>query len=372
MVKKITAFLIILFLFSFTVCAEESDIYSEQYKNSGVEELTEALPDEARDFLEQNELVLENADWVNNLSAQNVFTHIMEFVKSGGKTPLAVTISLIGIILISALISNNTSSSSALSAAVFATVAATAGIICVPIFSVIQTSVNAMKACTVFMTAFIPVFAVMVASSSAALTAVSSSATLLLATQVVSYITNFVIMPLMSGFLGVSIASNISPIISKSGIADGIRKIAFWIMSLVSAVFIGVLSVQTAVNSAADNLTLKTAKFIIGSAVPFAGTVLSESLSTVTSSMSLLKSSVGIYGVVSLCVIFLPLIIELLLWRVGLIISSAVADLFSVGKISSLFRSIDSMMSLLIGIILLTLAMFIISLGVVVSAGGAR
>ncbi len=370
MVKKITTFFAVLLIFSFTVCAEESSIYSEQYKNSGVEDLKEALPEKTKEFLSGNDLNPENEDWVNNLSVENVFSHIWGFVKSGGKTPLAVTFSLIGIILISALISNNTSSSSAISAAAFATVAATAGIICVPIFSVVQTAVNAMKACTVFMTAFIPVFAVIVASSSAVITAASSSATLLLATQGVSYITNFVIMPLMSGFLGVSIASNISPIISKSGIADGIRKIAFWIMSLISAVFIGVLSVQTSVNSAADSLTLKTAKFIIGSAIPMAGTVLSESLSTVTSSMSLLKSSVGIYGVVSLCIIFLPLITELLLWRVGLIISSAVADIFSVGKISSLFRSIDSMMSLLIGIILLTLAMFIISLGIIVSAGG--
>lgn len=371
MVRKIVCFLVVLFLFSLPVSANEGDIYFEQYNESGASELEQALPDSVRDFLGENDLVLQDEGWVNNLSAESVFSHIIDFVKSGGKTPLAVTISLIGIILISALISNNTSSSSALSAAVFATVAATAGIICVPIFSVIQTAVNVMKACTVFMTAFIPIFAVIVAAGSATLTAVSSSATLLLATQGVSYITNFVIMPLMSGFLGVSIASNISPIISKSGIADGIRKIAFWIMSLISAVFIGVLSIQTAVNSAADNLTLKTAKFIIGSAIPMAGTVLSESLSTVTSSMSLLKSSVGIYGVISLCVIFLPLVIELFLWRIGLIVSSAVADIFSVGKISSLFRSIDSMMSLLIGIILLTLAMFIISLGVIVSVGGA-
>lgn len=371
MVKKVICFLVVLFVFALPVSANEDSVYLEQYGESGASDLEEALPDSVKDFLQENNLQPKNEDWVNNLSVENVFSHIIDFVKSGGKTPLAVTISLIGIILISALISNNVSSSSALSAAVFATVAATAGIICLPIFSVIQTAVNSMKACTVFMTAFIPVFAVIVASSSAALTAVSSSATLLLATQGVNYITNFVIMPLMSGFLGVSIASNISPIIHESGIANGIRKIAFWIMSLISAVFIGVLSIQTAVNSAADNLTLKTAKFIIGSAIPMAGTVLSESLSTVTSSMSLLKSSVGIYGVVSLCVIFLPLVIELFLWRVGLIVSSAVADLFSVGKISLLFKSIDSMMSLLIGIILLTLAMFIISLGIIVSVGGA-
>ena len=83
------------------------------------------------------------------------------------------------------------------------------------------------------------------------------------------------------------------------------------------------------VNSAADNLSMRTAKFIIGSAVPVAGGVLSEALGTLTASVSLLKSSVGIYGVVACVVIFLPLLTELFLWRVGLNITSAVLFLGS-------------------------------------------
>jgi len=172
----------------------------------------------------------------------------------------------------------------------------------------------------------------------------------------------------MGGYLGLSIASSVSPLITKTGIADGIKKISLWTMSLTTTVFIGILGIQTAVNSAADTLTIKTAKFIIGSAVPVAGTALSEALTTVTASMGMLKAGIGVWGVVACAAIFLPLLIELILWRIMLCITAAAADLFSLGEISSVLRSVDTVISLLSGIILLIGAVFIISLTVVVGA----
>ena len=219
------------------------------------------------------------------------------------------------------------------------------------------------------MLSFIPVFAVIVAASGAPVTSASSSGLLLLATQAVSYFSSFVILPLMGGYLALSISSSVSPLINRSGIAEGIKKIAVWVLSAVSAVFVGILGVQTAVNSAADNLSVKTAKFILGTAVPVAGTALSEAVNTVTASMGLLKSSVGIYGTVAAAAIFLPLIIELLMWRAVLIVTGAVSELMSLPKISSLLKAVDVMISLLVGIMLLTLTVFIISLTVVVTFG---
>ena len=139
-------------------------------------------------------------------------------------------------------------------------------------------------------------------------------------------------------------------------------------MSFISTVFLGVLSIQTVVNAHADNLSMRTAKFIIGSAVPVAGGVLSEALGTLTASVSLLKSSVGIYGVIICCLIFLPIIIELILWRFSLWVADFVSLQFSLSKISSLLQSIDAVLSILIGVILLTAAMFIISLSVVIGS----
>jgi len=369
MKRKLIFFLIISCLFSFKCSAEEIDtneIYREQYELSSASELDKSLPESTKEFFEQNGIDPENPNWVNEFTSQNVFSHIWDFLKTGAKKPIAAAFAILAVIIISAALGGMEIGNSSSSAAMYATVLSVAAVICVPVFSVITASVNAMKGCAVFMIAFIPVFAVIVASAGSAVTSVSMSALLLGAAQVVSYISNFVVVPLLGGFLSISIATSVSPLLSRSGIADGIKKLAFWIMSLLTTVFIGILSIQTAVNASADTLATKTAKFVVGSAVPVAGAVLSEALTTVTASMGMLKASVGVYGVVACCVIFLPLLTELIIWKVMLVLNAVVSDLFSQTKISALLRSVDTVVSVIIGIILLTCAMFVISLSIVV------
>lgn len=369
MIKKILVTMLVAYWLASPVFAEETDIYGKQYEQTVGEQLSDGLPYDTEQFLEENGLNPQNKDWVYNITPKNVFSHIFSFLKSGLKGPIVSSFSVLAIILVSALIFSNTVGQGVGDTILYATVICTAAAICGPIFSTVQASVSAMKGCAVFMTSFIPIFAVVVASSGAAATAVSMSSLLLGAAQVVSYISNFAVMPLMSGYLSISLAASVSPVVQKSGVADGIKKLSFWIMSLLTTIFIGILSIQTAVSSSADTLTVKTAKFLIGSSVPVAGTALSEALTTVTASVGILKSSVGIYGIVASIALFLPLLCELFLWRVGLTLTASVAELFGVGKIPALLRSIDSVLSVLIGIILLTLALFVISLAVILTVG---
>ncbi len=354
-----------------SVAAEESgspeEFYAEQYKNSGAQDLEDNLPDYAREYFEENGIDPSDYNWVNSLSAEGVFKHIFTFIASGAKAPLKAGAGIIAIILISAALGCVEIKSSAMTAAVFAAAAAAAAVIAVPVSSVINASVNALKGTGVFMLSFIPVFAVIVTASGAAVTAASMSALLLAAAEAVTYISGFAVLPLMGGYLAISLSASVSPAIKKSGIAETVKKLAFWIMAFVSVVFVGILGIQTSVNASADTLASKTARFIIGSSVPVAGGVLSEAINTVTASMGLLKSSIGIYGALACAVTLLPLVIELLIWRAVLLISSAVSELFSLGGIAGLLRAVDSMMAVLIGILLLVGAMFIISLAAVVT-----
>ena len=370
MIKRILTFIIMIFLFALPVSAHGSqeDFYREQFDLSGADTLDNSLPDETREFLENYGLNPENENWLSSVTPKNVFSHIGDFLRSGAKSPLVSGGSILAIILISAALSSMELNSGAAQTAGYATTLTAAAIITAPVFAVVSACVKAMQGCAVFMTAFVPVFAAVVASSGKAATSFSMSALLLGASQAVSYISNFVVVPLLGGYMAISLASSVSPLISRSGIADGIKKISFWIMSLMTTVFVGILSIQTAVSASADTLSLKTAKFIIGSSFPVAGAVLSEALTTVTASMSMLKSTVGVYGVIACGAIFLPLLAELLIWRVILIITASISDLFSLSSISALLRSVDTVMSVITGIILLTCAMFILSITVVITA----
>lgn len=374
MMKKIVLSFVLIFLFTLPVSAQENyeDFYKNQYEQSGASSLNEYLPRETREFLSENGIDLDNPDWISAISGKNIFSHIWSFLKSGALKPFAAGVAILAIILISATLSGMELNANVGSATIYATALSTAAVIAVPVFSVISSSVDAMQGCAVFMTAFVPVFAALVASSGGAVTSAAMSALLLGATQVVSYVSNFIVVPLTSGYMALSLASSVSPVLSRSGIADGIKKISFWIMSLLTTVFVGILSIQTVVSASSDTLALKTAKFIVGSSVPIAGTALSEALTTVTASLGLLKSSVGVYGVIACIAIFLPFLAELLIWRVVLVISSCISDLFSIPKISGLLRSVDTVMSVITGIIMLTCAMFVISLTVVMTVGRVK
>lgn len=356
--------LIIIIFGPFTVCAEE-------YTVDGAEDVTRSLSDAAAEFFCEYDISPTSSDWTANINTQNVFKHIKNFLRDGANTPLKVGSGSIAIIILISLINAISGSSETSKSAVFVCGLSLTVYLSVQVYSAISASVSAIKGTCTFMLSFVPMYAGIVAVSGGVTTSVTMNALLLSATEVVSMLAAYIIVPVMSGYLAVSVCSSVSPLVMSNAVGESLKKIALWILSLISTVFLGVLSIQTAVNSSADSLALRTSKFIIGTTVPVAGQVLSEATSTVTASMQLLKSTAGIYGVVALCFFFLPLLAELLLWRVTMMVLTIISEILETGKSAGIFKAVDSMLSLLIGVILLVSALFIISLTVVINTGKA-
>lgn len=367
----LTALALIFVFLPQTVNAESAesaeDFYLRQYRESGADTLGDTLPEEVREYLEEIGLDPANGAATVSLSAESVFSHIIGIFKGGLKAPLSGAAAITAVILISAALGSAELNSSAARAAVYAAAAAALAAVVQPIYSVIISGADAIKGISTFMLSFVPVFAAIAAASGATATATATSGLLLSAAEGLSYISGFAVLPLMNAYLAIGISASASPLLRRSGIAEAIKKLALWLIALVSTVFAGILAIQTAIGSAADSLTSKTARFIIGSSVPVAGGVLSEALGTVTASMSLLRSSVGIYGVAACAALLLPYIAELLLWRAALLVTCALTEIFSSPRIGSLLKTFDSVLSVMLGIILTVGAMFIISLATVVS-----
>lgn len=364
--KKIIVFLLLIFLFSTPVFA--MDNYQTQLENIGAADIENALDKSTKEFFEENGINITNSDWANNLTNQSVLQHIGKFITSGFKRPVVVGITITGVIfLYAALTAFGTYPHFEIG--VYAVVISIGAIISTSIWQSISAAVNAAKGCSSFMLSFVPVFATAIALSGKSATATSMSALLLAACEIVSYASSFIVLPLMGGYLAISISSGVSPLINSSDIVEGVKKFSLWILSLLGTLFIGVLGIQTAINSAADSVSLRAAKFILGTSVPVAGGVLSEAVSTISASMGLIRSSVGIYGVVAILFMLLPIVTELVMWRCVLMINMSLGELFTLPKITRILKAIDSMISLLIGVVLTVGGVFIISLTVVIMAG---
>ncbi len=345
-----------------------SPVSAESYDIDKNDTVKNSLNDDVRDYFDTNGIDIETDEWVKNITPENVFSHILGVLRGGLKTPLKTGGLVLSIVLISSAL-GAIGNKESFSAAIYASSISAAGILISPVYLTVSAAIGAIKGCTTFMLSFIPVFAAVATMSGNVTSSLLMSGLLLGAAEGVGIIASFLILPLMSGYLSLGICSSVSPLSSGTQGIDAIKKIAFWALSLVTTVFLGILSIQTAVTASADSITIRTSKFIIGTTVPVAGTAVSEAVSTVTASMGLLKSTVGIYGIIAVAAIFLPILIEILLWRAVMMILNFVSSILSENKISVLFKAVDQMFSFLVGIIILTACVFIISLAVVITIG---
>ncbi len=365
--KRILCVIFLIFLFSISAFAE--DPYGSQYEASGMEEVEDKVSDNARDFFSSLDIDPSNPDWVNKISAENIFSHIWEFLKEGGRAPLRAAASMIGIIIIfaAARLFQKTAEYEGVLCYIFTLVSAAGALL--PMFSLISAVTDTLKGTATLMSSFIPVYSGILTVSGRGITASGMSFLLLFAAELVNMAASFVILPLMGSYLAMGMVSAVMPNTSALALGETVKKASTWLFSLVLTVFLGLLSVQTAVNTSADGAGLRTVKFVLGSLVPVTGGALSESLTTLTSSMKLLSSSAAMYAVVAIGIAVLPIVLELLLWRLTLFLISAVAELFGIKEGVSLFKCTDYVLSTLLGIILFTASLFIISLAVVTNSG---
>lgn len=365
--KKIVVLIVLIFLFSFSVSA--TDMYKQTAQNTSVNEINEILPEEVKEFFESNNIDINDYNWNKNLTAKSVFSHIWSFLRSGGNAPFKSFLAVFAVMIFSAAVKAFTPDNSKLAETInfifslFVSLSIADGVV-----GVISASVSAIKGTGVFMLSFIPIYSGIILLSGSPSAASVAGGMLLLAAEIIVQAAAFVIVPLMCAYFGLGLASGVSPLIKDNSLVSTVKNVALWILALVFTAFAGLLSLQTTLSAAADTVGVKTAKFFVASFVPVAGPALSEALTTVTASVQLLRSSVGLYAVVAVVLILLPLIFELFLWRIVIMVSSAVANMMSV-KAVGVLKAVDSLLALLMGMILFVGALFVISISVLIKKG---
>ncbi|NPV26210.1 MAG: stage III sporulation protein AE [Firmicutes bacterium] len=116
--------------------------------------------------------------------------------------------------------------------------------------------------------------------------------------SVISVILKNVIFPLIFFGAILSIVSQLSERFKVSRLAGLFKELSVICIGLMLTIFIGILTIQGAIGSVADSVTLRTAKFATDTFVPVVGGIFSDALETVVSYSLLLKNAVGIVGLV--------------------------------------------------------------------------
>lgn len=347
--------------------------YQELLGQSGAEELFSLIPDDARGTLEKNNIDTITPDTLIDIDIFSFIKDIFVTVRDSATKPLSMLLSCIGIIMLYALLN---SFKSGFNDGSYERVFSVVSVICIssaiimPIAQMITKAAELIKQISSFILSFVPVYVGIITASGKPISAVSYSVSLIGAVQVISRIAAVVLVPLLAVYLAFCLIGATSTQISIDGIARSVKNAVIVSLGFLMTVFVGLLTIQGIVASSSDTVTTKATKFAISTFLPVVGSAVSEAFNSVQGCLSLIKSTIGTFGIITLIAAFLPSIIAILLMQLSLSISSGIGDMLQCSRITSLLRSASSVLSLLLGILLIFFILLVVSIGIMLTLAG--
>lgn len=379
--KRIFGFLLALImiisipLFAFAEDKEEFDEkkYNECLSNYDLS-CFEELDSDTYSLLQSLGLTDFDYNTIVNFSFRDFFNTLKDSVKGSAETPIKSCLMIFIFIVFSSLFQsfkatlNNDDMSSLYSTASALIIAV---VLAMKMKGTISLACTTISVCADFIYAFVPVFCVIVATSGNTITAFSTNSLLLFLAQTLNYISKNVFIPLSNCFLAIGICSGIRSELNLRSFIAVMKRYITSAISVCSATFVTILSIKTAVSARADVLGLRSMRFAINTVVPVIGGAISEGLLSIQTYSSLIRSSVGVVGIIAVALVFLPAIIEVALWRLFLSLTSVVSDVFGDSSVSFVLRSFCDAMLIMNVILILSMVTTIISIGILVAAKGS-
>ena len=220
-----------------------------------------------------------------------------------------------------------------------------------------------------FMTGYVPVFASTLTASGYVNSAGAYSAVMFLVCQIVSRVAATILLPLLGIYLAISIVGGINPSLKLNAIADGFNICVNKTLGFSLTVFVGMMSLQTLVTVGSDNVAIKAGKYLIGNFVPVVGSAISEVFLSVQGYMKLMKNCIGWYGVIGVILLFLPAIIEILIWKVAVYFLQIVSQTLDVKNITATVNAFGSVLTMLMAILLTFALLLIVTTTIMLIAG---
>lgn len=364
---KVKGFLTALFAVICAFVLMQKNISAESAYFFGREEIVGAVPDSAEKKLD--ELNISPDESISDMSAENIFSAILNIIAENIPKPLTLLASTAAVIILCAVISAMKEGDELSGTFNTVGVLACSGLICTSFASVAQSAKIAVDGFASFLSVYIPAFAGIMAANGQTATAAVYSGVITIAVQVLSQLFSLVIFPLTSCIMGVSVAGAVNPELKINSIAELAKKIVNWGLVFIMTIFTGLLSIQSFVGAAADTVSMKAVKFTVSGAVPIVGGAVSDALSTVKGSIGMIKATTGSYGIIVSAVIMIPILISAVLYRIAFNAAASVSDALGTFRLTSLLKSAESVISVIIAVLVCFWLIAVVSTAIMLVIG---
>lgn len=352
--------------------ADQNAMYGEQLRKSGAADLSSAAPQTARKSLNELDIDRPDSGSMSNFTPAGMLRIFTERLKESAQAPLKAVAAVIGILLVLALLGTlkNSFGDKPLKN-VFDTVGVlcAAAVMLTPVLGCISSAAQTIRQSSSFMNTFLPVFAGLSVASGHPASATVFQGLLLMASQIISELASTTFVPMVDIFLAFCVIGSVAPGINIEGIAGFARKLLEWALGFCLTIFTGLLTIQGLISQAADTVSMKAAKFVVGSVVPVIGGSISDAMNTVVSCANLLKTFSGAYAIVVFLLAFLPPLLDCILWMLASDLSLAAAQMLGVEGVSSMLKAVTQALKLLVALVLACGLTMIISISVMLLLG---
>lgn len=374
-VKKIGWTAVIVLLLLCFCCIHTFAQSSETQEAKSVEELSESIYDaineDAAEILYDLNLSDFSMDGVLALSPRTVIDALLSVFTDGFGAPLRATVLLCTVAVLSSLSSALFLGESKIQSAFdLCTVFIVTCILAQPLTELLETAFSAVSLCGDFMLTYIPGFAGIVAMSGKPLTSAAYSSVMVGVANLYTQGGVQFFLPLIMVYLSLCVFSSLQEKYALQPFVRCLQKIIYTGLGLAATLFSGLLTVKGALAAGGDTVTVKGVKMLVGSSVPVVGGALSEGVTSVLASAALIKSTVGVFGILVIVCTALPAVIQLLLWYIALSFAGAVCESLGQTRIKNLLQSIAGVLSVTNAFVIFTAYVFIISTGVILQFRG--
>ena len=218
------------------------------------------------------------------------------------------------------------------------------------------------------MNTFAPIMSALYIMTGAISSASVSNASMMLFLSIVQNFIAISLVPIIKICLCFSIVSSISCGVDLSGISRLIKNTFTWVCAFLISIFSFVMSFQSVLSQGVDTLSLRTARFAIGNFIPIVGGFLGDSLKTISSSISFIKSSCGVVAIIVIVIITLPVIISLLLYRLSFSLLSGVSRALGNNSECSVLDEASTLCSFILSIVVLMALIFVFALTIFIKS----
>lgn len=226
----------------------------------------------------------------------------------------------------------------------------------------------------VFITGVAPATAALYASGGNIKTAIVSTAGFMTFLAVSNGVCNIALRIVSSFCLAMTLCTALAPELKFKNMISFVKKNFVSTLGFIMMLLLFSMSAQNILSAASDSISARTAKFVVSNIIPVVGGSVSDTIRTLSTSISFLRKTIGIGAIIIILIMFIPHIVGLFLTRSAYNLSGAIADILGCERQGAFMREISGIYGYIIAVTSMCSIMFIFALtlfaGSAVAVGG--